>query len=52
VVPETLESALQLGARVLDTAGLPEEAVARLIELERGRREATWAAAGARREAE
>src|SRR5690606_3764783 len=42
VVPETLESALQLGARVLDTAGLPEEAVARLVELERGRRQASW----------
>ncbi|TXL66278.1 cation:proton antiporter domain-containing protein [Zeimonas arvi] len=52
VVPETLESALQLGARVLDTAGLPEEAVARLVELERGRRQASWSAGGARREAD
>ena len=52
VVPETLESALQLGARVLDTAGLPEEAVARLVELERGRRQASWSAGGSRREAD
>jgi len=52
VVPETLESALQLGARVLDTVGLPEEAVTRLVEVERGRREAAWSAAGAPREAE
>jgi CPA2 family monovalent cation:H+ antiporter-2 len=52
VVPETLESALQLGARVLDAAGLPEEAVARLVELERGRRQASWSAGGSRREAD
>jgi len=44
VVPETLEAALQLGARVLETAGLPEELVARQVELERGRRESAWGA--------
>lgn len=42
VVPEALESALQLGARVLDAAGLPEDAVSRLVDLERSRRTASW----------
>lgn len=44
VVPEALESALQLGARVLDAAGLPEDAVSRLVDLERSRRTASWEA--------
>jgi CPA2 family monovalent cation:H+ antiporter-2 len=42
VVPEALESALQLGARLLDAAGLPEDAVSRLVDLERSRRTASW----------
>jgi CPA2 family monovalent cation:H+ antiporter-2 len=37
VVPETVESSLQLGARVLTSVGLPESAVAQRIERERER---------------
>ncbi len=37
-VPETLESGLQLCAFVLNTVGIPEETVARVVEAERGRR--------------
>lgn len=45
VVPEALESALQLGARVLDTAGMPEDVVVALIDAERVRRSAIHARA-------
>ena len=37
-VPETLESGLQLCAFVLNTVGIPEETVERVVEAERGRR--------------
>lgn len=37
VVPETLESSLQLSGFVLQTLGIPEGTVARMIELERDR---------------
>jgi CPA2 family monovalent cation:H+ antiporter-2 len=38
VIPETLESGLQLSAFVLETLGIAESAAARIIELERERR--------------
>ncbi|WP_068809404.1 cation:proton antiporter domain-containing protein [Thauera phenolivorans] len=38
VVPETLESSLQLTASVLDSLGMPADAAARLLEQERARR--------------
>lgn len=38
VVPETLESSLQLTASVLDSLGMPADAAARLLEQERERR--------------
>jgi CPA2 family monovalent cation:H+ antiporter-2 len=38
VIPETLETGLQLSAFVLQTLGMPEGAAARIVQLERDRR--------------
>ncbi len=42
VIPEALESALQLGARVLGVSGLPDELAAQIVAVERNRRTALW----------